>query len=164
MEQPQFCEQCGARLSKKKVDHKVRPHCNSCGFIVFEDPKVAVAVLVQIKNKLVLVKRDINPYIGHWSFPSGYVDRSENVESEAIREVREETGLDVELIKLLGVYSQNDNPVILIVYTGNMEGGKLQALDEVQEVGLFPLNNLPELPFPSDNQIIEDYKASFSNL
>lgn len=160
MKQPQFCQQCGEKLANKKVDHKERPYCSSCGFIVFQDPKVAVLVLIQIKSKLVLVKRDINPYIGHWSFPSGYVDRSEKVESEAIREVKEETGLDVELVKLLGVYSQSDNPVILIVYIANMIGGKLEALDEVQEIALFPVNNLPELPFPNDHQIIEDYRAS----
>jgi len=159
LKQPQFCQQCGGKLSSKKVDHKERPYCNVCGFIVFQDPKVAVVVLIQIKSKLVLVKRDINPYIGHWSFPSGYVDRSENVESEAVREVKEETGLDVELVKLLGVYSQSGNQVILIVYTANMIGGKLEALDEVQEIGLFPLNKLPKLPFPNDQEIIEDYRA-----
>tara|TARA_B100001750_G_C15378075_1_gene530928 strand:+ start:206 stop:691 length:486 start_codon:yes stop_codon:yes gene_type:complete len=160
LHKPTFCQQCGQKLSNKKIDHKERPYCNSCGFILFQDPKVAVVVLIQIKNKLVLVKRDINPYIGHWSFPSGYVDRSEKVENEAVREVKEETGLDVELVKLLGVYSKNDNPVILIVYTAKMTGGKLEALDEVQEVGLFPVNNLPELPFPNDHEIIADYKAS----
>ena len=141
----------------KQFDHRTRPYCAACGLIVFSDPKVAVVVLIQQDGRLVLVRRDIEPFMGYWSFPSGYVDRAQNVEEEAIREVKEETGLDVKLERLLGVYSRQGNPVILVAYAAEVTGGKLEALDEVQEVGLFSIDDLPDLPFPHDDEIIRDY-------
>ncbi len=162
MKDVNYCQRCGHELSIKQVDHRERPYCTSCGLVVFDDPKVAAIVLVQYNGKLVLVRRDIDPFRGHWSFPSGYVDRAENVESEAVREVKEETGLDIRLRRLLGVYSQQGNHVILVVYTADAIGGTLEALDEVQEVGLFSSDELPPLPFPHDEEIISDYLAQGS--
>lgn len=156
MQELRFCQRCGHQLTTKTVDHKERPYCDHCNIPVFLDPKVAVVVLIVKDGKLVLVRRDIQPFMGHWAFPSGYVDRAARLEDEAAREVKEETGLEVRLKNLLGVYSEQGNPVVLVAYTAEIIGGKLQALDEVQEVGMFPLNQLPPLPFPHDKQIIND--------
>lgn len=160
MQDLNYCHRCGQPLSLKQIDHLERPHCNRCGLTVFLDPKVAVVVLVLLQGKLVLVRRDIDPFMGYWSLPSGYVDRGKLVEDEAIREVKEETCLDVRLKELLGVYSQEGNPVILVTYTAEVVGGALAAGDEVQEVGLFRVDELPPLPFPNDDKIIRDFLAS----
>ena len=160
MQEVKFCQRCGFRLSIKQIDRRERPYCPSCGLTVFHDPKVAVVVLIVQEGKLVLVRRDIEPFIGHWSFPSGYVDRAEAVESGALREVKEETSLEIRLKELLGVYSQQGNPVIVVAYTAEIVGGSLQAGDEVQEVGLFALDELPPLPFPHDDKIIHDFLNS----
>ncbi len=157
MQELKFCQRCGFHLTIKNIDHRERPFCVRCNTPVFLDPKVAVVVLIVKDGKLVLVRRDIQPFMGHWAFPSGYVDRSARVEDEAVREVKEETGLDVNLKSLLGVYSEHGNPVVLVAYTAEIVGGSLQALDEVQEVSMFPLNQLPPLPFPHDGQIISDF-------
>ena len=63
--------------------------------MVFHDPKLAAAVLVTVDGKLVMVRRGVEPAVGRWAFPSGYVDQGEAVEDAAVREVKEETGLDV---------------------------------------------------------------------
>ncbi len=160
MEDAKFCQNCGHRLTRKEIDNRERPYCTYCGRTVFLDPKVAVVVLIVHDGKLVLVRRDVEPFIGHWSFPSGYVDRAEVVEMEAIREVKEETGLEIRLQKLLGVYSQKGNPVILVTYTAEVTGGCLEAGDEVQEVGLFAVDRLPPMPFPHDEKITQDFMAS----
>ena len=97
-----FCQRCGHGLVVEPVHGQPRPRCSTCGFIVFLEPKLAAVVLVSMEDKLVLVRRANEPALGEWSFPSGYVDRGEAVEDAAVREVREETGLQVELNRLLG--------------------------------------------------------------
>lgn len=154
-----FCQHCGDRLGEKVVEERVRPWCPSCGYIVFLDPKVATIVLVLVDGKLVLVRRGIEPSIGRWSFPSGYVNRGEMVEDAAVREVIEETGLEVRLDGLVGLYSGSDEPVILAVYTAHVTGGSLYAGPEVQETALFSPAELPSLPFPHDYQILEDWRS-----
>src|SRR5687767_9870205 len=113
------------------ISGRERATCPSCRFVHYEDPKLVAVALIPIQGKLVLGKRWINPRKGYWSFPYGYVDRGEPVHTAAIREVREETCLVVEIDSLLGLYSEPDNPVVLAVYVTRHVGGKLQAGDEM---------------------------------
>ncbi|MXY45737.1 MAG: NUDIX hydrolase, partial [Chloroflexi bacterium] len=99
-----FCNRCAAPLSERLIEGRMRPQCNDCGNIVFLDPKVAAVAIVVDGDGLVMVKRGVEPEYGKWAFPSGYVDRGEIVEAAAVREVKEETGLDVVLDRLIGVY------------------------------------------------------------
>jgi len=154
-----FCQRCGHRLSERIVEDAPRPYCESCGHVVFLDPKVAAVVLVTSGEKLVLVRRGVEPAIGRWSFPSGFVNRGEVVEDGAKREVREETGLDIELDGLVGVYSSRDGPVVLVVYSATAIGGTPQAGHDATEVALFPPDGLPDLPFPHDGRILDDWRA-----
>ena len=154
-----FCQRCGGPLSETTVEDKKRSHCGRCGLTVFVDPKVAAAVLIPVDGKLVMLRRANEPGIGLWSFPSGYVDRGESVEDAAVRETKEETGLDVKITGLLGVYSGNGSPVVLVVYTGEVTGGDLHPGAEAQETGLFHPDRLPELAFPRDEGIIEEWRA-----
>ena len=91
-----YCHRCGERLVEREVAGRLRPSCASCGETVFLDPKVAVAVVATDDGKILMVKRAIDPMMGRWSLPAGYVDRGEAVEEAAIREVREETGVEVQ--------------------------------------------------------------------
>ena len=154
-----FCQHCGHRLVSREIEGKVRPCCPSCGHIVFQDPKIAAVVLVSTDGKLVLVRRGTEPALGRWSFPSGYVDRGEVVEDAAVREVKEETDLDVGLEDFVGLYSETDSPVVLAVYTAHIVGGSLRPGAEVLEVELFSPDKLPPLPFPHDDQILRDWRA-----
>ena len=153
-----YCQRCGHELQRKTIENKIRPYCPGCGDVVFLDPKVAAVVLVSSDGKLVLVRRDIEPAMGRWSFPSGYVDRGEPVEEAAIREVKEETSLDVRLTGLIGLYSARDTPVVLAAYSAQVVGGSPQARSEVQDVALFSPDALPPMPFPHDYQILEDWR------
>ncbi len=154
-----YCQRCGGRLVEKELDNQHRPHCENCGYVVFLDPKVAAVVLVSKDRKLVMVRRAIEPAIGRWSFPSGYVDRGEVVEDAARREVKEETGIDVELTDFVGLYSRTGSLVILAAYAADAVGGTLNPGSEAQEVALFSPAELPPLPFPHDDQIIQDWTA-----
>ena len=145
-------------MSERNVNGALRPACDSCGAVIFFDPKLAVVVIVAHERNILMVKRDIEPMMGRWSFPSGYVDRGEVVEEAAVREVREETNVEVKLDRLLGVYSGRDEPVVLVAYAASLQGGIAEAGDETQAVGWFATDELPPLPFPHDDAILRDWR------
>lgn len=136
----------------------MRPVCTSCGAVFFLDPKVVAGVIISVRGKLVMIRRSMEPGVGRWTFPAGFVDRGEVVEEAAVREVKEETGLDVELTGLVGVYSRAGDTNILVVYAGHVFGGDLRAGDEAQDAGLFDPDDLPPLAFQRDVGIIEQWR------
>lgn len=157
-----YCHRCGNGMSERDIGGTMRPCCASCGAVVFFDPKLAVVVIVSHEENILMVKRDIEPMMGRWSFPSGYVDRGEIVEEAAVREVREETNVEVELDRLLGVYSSRDAPVVLVAFAASVQGGVAEAGDETQAVDWFPADELPPLPFPHDGAIMRDWRDGAS--
>ncbi len=157
---PRFCANCGHALGEREVGGKRRPACPQCGAIVFEDPKLAVAVLIEREGGALLGRRSPNSASpGKWSFPAGFVDRGERVEDAAVREVREETGLAVRLDALLGLYSATGQPTVLAVYVGTAVGGDLAPADDLTELAVFPFDAPPEPAFPHDPQILADWRA-----
>lgn len=86
--------------------------------------------------------------------PGGYVDRGEVAEEAAAREVREETGLEVEIERLIGLFSEAGQPVMVAAFLAREVGGVLKAGDEALEVGFFDVQDLPPLAFPRDRLII----------
>src|SRR5262249_55636025 len=136
-----------------------RPTCPRCGWVLFSDPKVAAAAVLAIGDRLLLCRRAIEPGLGKWSFPAGFVDRGEEVPAALARQGVEETGLAARPGRLVGVYSAAGNPVVLIVYAAEAEG-EPRASDEALEVGLFDPRQLPELAFDHDRQIVADWLAS----
>ena len=152
-----YCPQCAALLEVKSVEGVDRPVCSECGRIVYFDPKVTAATVVERDGKVLLVKRALEPGLGLWSLPGGYVDRGEVVERAAEREVLEETGLTVDVTDVLGVHSEAGHPVILVIYGSQLVGGSLKPGNEVQEVGFFALDSLPPLAFPRDEQILKTW-------
>lgn len=157
-----FCARCATPLQMRPVSYdngKVHPVCPSCGYVVWNDPKVAVLVVIPWEGGILLGRRNQNPGKGKWSFPSGFVDRGEVVEEAARREALEETGLEVMIQGLVGVYSEPDNPVVVIAYAGEPRGGSLRADDDLDELRGFPTDALPELAFAHDDRIIRDWLA-----
>lgn len=150
-----FCPECGTKLEQREAFGKTRAVCPNCGHVHFEDPKVAVGVIVELNGGIVLGKRAHEPKLGCWSFPSGFVDSGEVLEDAARREVMEETGLEVRIDRLLGAYSLAGDRVVFIAYAGTAVGGELVAGEECFEVATFPPDALPELAFPNDGPILE---------
>ena len=154
-----FCPRCGQPLvDRPSFDKKMRRTCDNCGFIHFRDPKVAVAVFVVDDDRILLVKRAMEPGRGKWALPAGFVDYGEDPREAAVREVEEETGLSVELTELVDVLP-GDTPgqgaSIVIVYAARPLDGTLAAADDVDEARFFAPGQWPELAFASTQPVIE---------
>lgn len=156
---PRHCQRCGAEITFKEVHARLRPVCPACGFVYFYDPKIAVAVIVEIDGKIVMHRRAVEPGAGKWTFPSGFVDRGEVVTEAAAREVLEEVGLEVEDLQLLNLYSEPGQTVALLVFHASLTGQLPSIGDESTDVRLFQPDSLPELAFPRDAQVLADWLA-----
>jgi ADP-ribose pyrophosphatase YjhB (NUDIX family) len=112
-------------------------------------------------SRVVLVRRAIEPGYGKWVFPGGYVDRGEEITLAAIREAREESGLDVTIDRLINVYSYAGRTPIIVVYAATCIGGTLVADDEGLEVRPFEQREIPwnELAFRSTHDALREYFA-----
>ena len=136
--------------------------CIACGFVFYLDPKIAVGTIIRTeRDRLVLVRRAIEPGYGKWVFPGGYVDRGEALTTAAIREAREETGLEVRLEGLVNVYSYPGRTPVIIVYAATATGGRLQVDEESLESAEVETSAIPwtDLAFRSTHEALEDYLA-----
>ncbi len=126
-----------------------------CERVVYYNPKVTAAAVVEREGKVLMVRRAMEPGQGLWSLPGGYVDRGETVEAAAEREVLEETGLTVKVTGIVGVFSISGDPVILIIYDSQIMAGDMKPGHEVLEMDFFHTDGLPPLAFKRDGQILE---------
>ena len=122
--------------------------------MVFIDPRLAAVVLATREGNLVMCAGRLS----RRSFPSGCVDHGEPMDDAAIREVKEETGLDIELGKLAGLYSWSGSPVVLAVYTAQVVGGTLEPGHEAQDAAPFHPHELSPPPFTHDQRILRDWR------
>ena len=157
-----FCPACGGDLEPRllKSTEPERLVCRRCGFVFYQDPKVAVATIItDERGHVLLVRRAIEPGYGKWVFPGGYVDRGEEVRSAAIREAREESGVEIRLDSLLDIYSYAGRAPVIIVYAATAIGGCLGCDDEGLEVRYFEPSAIPweELAFRSTHEALREF-------
>jgi ADP-ribose pyrophosphatase YjhB (NUDIX family) len=156
-----FCPMCGGALEPRLLKSSEPPRlvCARCAFVFYLDPKVAVGTIIRdAHNHVVLVRRAIEPGYGRWVFPGGFVDRGEPVTTAAIREAREEAGIDIRLDELINVYSYPGKAPVIIVYAATMLGGCLACDDEGLEVRFFAPDEIPwdELAFQSTHDALRE--------
>jgi ADP-ribose pyrophosphatase YjhB (NUDIX family) len=157
-----FCPVCGGELETRllKAGDPERLVCSRCTFVFYLDPKLAVGtIIVDERGRLVLVRRAIEPGYGKWVFPGGYVDRGEEVQAAALREAREETGLEIRLERLVDVYSYAGRVPVIVVYAATMVGGCLGCDEEGLEARFFEPHEIPweELAFRSTREALEQF-------
>lgn len=156
-----FCPRCGGDLERRvvKTTEPKRLVCLNCSFIFYQDPKVVAATIFTIDGGIVLLKRGVEPALGKWVFPGGYMDRGETVQDAAVRETKEESQVEVKLGPLLNVYSYRRSPSVIVVYTAHVVSGKLAAGDECVEARSFAPEQIPwdDLAFDSTRDALKDY-------
>ena len=159
-----YCPRCGQALERRllKPGEPERLVCPACGFVFYIDPKIAVGTIIRaVSGRLVLVRRAIEPGYGKWVFPGGYVDRGETLLSAAVREAREECGLDVRVDGLINIYSYAGRAPVIVVYAATALSGELCADDECLEVSEVAADAIPwnDLAFRSTHDALRDYLA-----
>lgn len=157
-----FCIVCGQRMDEREAFGRARPFCPACGYVHFEDPKVAVGVLAERDGQVLLVRRVNVPGQGKWTLPAGFVDADEDPRTAAERECREETGLEIRIGELLDVLHAREHPrgaSIFIVFRGHISGGEMNASDDVDQVSFFGPDELPPLAFSTTKQILERWRS-----
>ncbi|OFW01085.1 MAG: hypothetical protein A3I61_13920 [Acidobacteria bacterium RIFCSPLOWO2_02_FULL_68_18] len=157
-----FCPMCGGTLESRLLKNGDPPRlvCTACGFVFYLDPKLAVGTIITAeRSRVVLVKRAIGPGYGKWVFPGGYVDRGEEIRAAAVREAREETGLDVQIDRLVNIYSYPGRVPVIVVYAATAVGGSLECDDEGLDVRLFEPEAIPwdALAFRSTHEALREF-------
>ena len=154
-----YCTVCGMDLRTKKIEERDRVVCADCGWIVYENPLPSAAAFVQnFGREILLVKRGVEPGKGEWALPSGFIEIDETPEEACLRELKEETGLDGAIVRLLGVYSQKSvmyKNVLIIGYRIDATG-VLSAGSDSLIARYFVPDDLPAIAFPSHVEMIAD--------
>jgi ADP-ribose pyrophosphatase YjhB (NUDIX family) len=140
-----FCNQCGSavRLEVPEGDNRPRHICNNCNFIHYVNPKVIAGCLPVYEGKVLLCKRAIEPRIGYWTLPAGYMENGESTQNAATRETREEANARVSHLELYTVTSIVPVSQVQLIYLAQLDDLNFSAGDETEEVQLFAEEDIP---------------------
>ena len=156
-----YCPRCGHALEDREAFGRRRRVCTACEQVVFREHKVAAGVLVVHEGQVLLVRRRFEPRMGEWSLPAGFVDFDEDPAEAAVRECREETGLEVTVTGLLDVIAGREHPRgadIAIVYLACWAGGSPRPADDADRAAFFAPDALPPLAFRATRQAVARWR------
>ena len=161
---PRFCSNCGGSLVFGPVEGEDRDRlaCERCGFVRYVNPRLVVTTLpITERGEVVLIKRGIAPGYGRWAQPGGFLEIDETVEEAAARETLEETGLEVELGEIIGLYSRLVAEVVTVAFEARIVGGKPTATRESLETRPFAPGEIPwnEIAFETSVRALLDWVA-----
>ena len=162
-----YCSNCGSDQIKFIIpegDNYERFVCDNCNSIHYNNPRVIVGCLPIYDHKIVICKRAIEPCKGKWNLPAGFMENGECAEEGALRELKEETGLDGNIINLHCIYSIPHVNQVYIIFLTRITNWTADPGTESLEVRLFDQSEIPwgEIGFTSSVFAIEKYMESFN--
>ena len=161
-----LCPRCGAELSTgvPPGDDRERLRCPACGLVLYDNPAPTVSAIVVRDGRVLLTRRGIEPQKGMWDTPGGFVEAGEDPEAALRRELREETGLEIEVDGLLAIIPDRygDGPATLnVFYVARALGGPGEARSDVTEIGWFAPDEVPaELAFRNGETAIALWRSA----
>jgi 8-oxo-dGTP diphosphatase len=161
-----FCVNCGATLVTRVIEGREVEACPNDSFVLWHDPKVSTAVVVEADGGIILGRRSIEPGYGLWCLPGGYVNDDDDPAAAAVRECFEEISAVVEVTGLIGVFhvAKTDAPsIVAVAYKGRLvNGAQIVAGPEMLEVGVFSVDSLPPFAFSSHRTVVAEYLKSLA--
>lgn len=155
----QFCPRCGESLAPLTDGRDAgRPACARCGFIHFENPAVTAFGLLERDGRYLVLRRAHTPYVGAWDMAGGFVEPGETPEETLLREVAEETQLQVELDGLVGVYTSRygeGRHTVDIAFACRVVGGELAISDEKSEARWVAPDEIPPMAFDAQSTALQ---------
>ncbi len=163
MDEPRFCPTCGLPVEPRllEADHRPRLVCAD-GHVTWQNPRIVVNALPIQAGRVLLARRAIEPGLGRWGIPGGFLELGESTQEGARREAEEETELRIEVGRLIGVYSRPHVGIVTIMYEADVVGGAPEPAAETSEVRAFGPDEIPwdELAFSTAESALRDWVAS----
>ena len=156
-----YCPECRSELTRRIIEGKERVACSNCDFVVWGNPVPVAAAVVEYDRGIILVRPRAKPAI--WALPAGYVEDGENAEQAAVREVKEETNLDVMISGVIGTYPiyRSNKALIYIALATKAVGGALRAGDDAVEASSFTISEaLEKVRGTTSGKALESYLMS----
>lgn len=159
-EEYRYCPMCGTPLKSGVVEGKERQFCPSCDFVDYKNP-LPVALAIPTRNRrFLLIKRGLPPRKGAWGFPSGFIETGETPEEACLRELREETGVSGEVVRLVGVIRLEDKELygdmLVVMYLVRVGDGEPTPGEEAEDAKFFDIDELPPYYAERLRDVIEE--------
>jgi 8-oxo-dGTP diphosphatase len=162
------CPRCGGELSGDAS----RVACAACGFVAYANPKpTATALCVDSEGRVLLARRAVEPRAGSWDLPGGFVDEDEHPLDALRRELREETGLEIEPLELVGIWmdryggDSTAHSTLNLFWTARVVAGQPSPADDVSELSWFAPDELPpvdELAFECVGLALDAWRQQYA--
>ncbi len=156
-----FCSLCRTKLLTVRVDGRGRKVCPGCGFIYYRNPVPVVGCLViDDRNRILLIKRGVEPAKGAWSLPCGFMELGETPSAAALRELREETGVRGKILGVHGIYFEPSfryHSLLVSVYRIDPLTRRIAPGDDAEDVAYFSFPRMPRLGLATHRKIVRDF-------
>ncbi|GJL50975.1 MAG: NUDIX hydrolase [Nitrospirales bacterium] len=156
-----FCSQCGSTVEQKipQGEDRLRAVCPNCQTIHYQNPKIVAGCIPEWEGQVLMCRRAIEPRLGLWTFPAGFMEMGESSEEAAARETQEEALADVQITSLYAVYSLRRVDQVYIIYRGELRKREFGVGEESLEVQLVSLDDIPwkQLAFPVIHEALTRY-------
>jgi len=156
-----FCPRCATELEEREIRGHRRLTCPGCSYIFYLSPAAVACVIAEQEGRILFVLRKYEPGKGKWCLPAGFVETGEQPGECAVRETKEETGLDVSITGIYDAWATDEDPrtpVISMVFTARVTGGDLVAGDDAEEALFFDMDDPPDpIAFEDHRRVVRRY-------
>lgn len=159
-----YCPKCKGDLKYGPVTGEEfdRLHCDACGLVLYDNPAPTSCAVVVRDEELMLTRRGIEPHKGDWDLPGGYIEVGEHPEEALVREMREETGLEIEIMDMLGIfldtYGDGGTDTLNICYIARVTSGEETPASDITEIAWFSPDEVPpNLAFKNTRDALDSW-------
>lgn len=151
-----FCPRCKSELKSTEEAFE----CTGCGAKIYKNSAPTASVLIVKGDRVLLAKRALEPFKGKWDIVGGFLKNGEDPLTGVLRETKEETGLKIKILDMLGIYmdtyGEADKYTFNVNYVGEIVSGKIKPQDDVESLEWFPIGRLPKPAFKNQVQAFKD--------